>query len=187
MGLIFAFFWGGVVCGCCCWLADLCCLARRRVVPERVLDGESFLSSSLPFLSPIPISHLVSSYPIPSPSSTPPLSPIPNREQTLMRRGRQSVGGYFIRAVNLPRFWYYRAHFIDYQTYAFDLLVFDDFHGITLGCTTMLPQGEGQGDGSCFCDYPSSLIAQGQCALAGDDVLQVRTAFFFVCWRKEGS
>lgn len=27
----------------------------------------------------------------------------------------QCVGGYFIRAVNLPRFWYYWAHFIDYQ------------------------------------------------------------------------
>ena len=26
-----------------------------------------------------------------------------------------SVGGYFIRAVNLPRFWYYWAHFIDFQ------------------------------------------------------------------------
>ncbi|KAI0048707.1 P-loop containing nucleoside triphosphate hydrolase protein [Auriscalpium vulgare] len=78
-----------------------------------------------------------------------------------------SVGGYFIRAVNLPRFWYYWAHFIDYQTYAFDLLVYNDFHGIILQCETLA-------DGSCFCDYPSTLIAQGQCALAGDDVLQVR-------------
>ena len=26
-----------------------------------------------------------------------------------------SVGGYFIRAINLPRFWFYWAHFIDYQ------------------------------------------------------------------------
>ncbi|KAI0683161.1 P-loop containing nucleoside triphosphate hydrolase protein [Cytidiella melzeri] len=75
------------------------------------------------------------------------------------------VGGYFIRAVNLPRFWYYWAHFIDYQTYAFDLLVHNDFQGITLACTTLA-------DGSCFCDYPSSLVSTGQCALAGDDVLQ---------------
>ncbi|KAI0062484.1 P-loop containing nucleoside triphosphate hydrolase protein [Artomyces pyxidatus] len=74
------------------------------------------------------------------------------------------VGGYFIRAVNLPRFWYYWAHFIDYQTYAFDLLVYNDFHGITLDCAT-------ESDGSCFCDYPSSLITKGQCSLAGDDVL----------------
>lgn len=77
----------------------------------------------------------------------------------------QSVGGYFIRTVNLPRFWYYWAHFIDFQTYAFDLLTYNDFHGLVLACQT-LP------DNSCFCDYPSSLVAQGQCALAGDDVLQ---------------
>ncbi|KAL5524718.1 hypothetical protein ACEPAF_9863 [Sanghuangporus sanghuang] len=75
------------------------------------------------------------------------------------------VGGYFIRAVNLPRFWYYWAHWIDYQTYAFNLLVFNDFHGIMLTCAE-------QNDGSCFCDYPSSLVAQGQCAIAGDDVLE---------------
>ena len=98
----------------------------------------------------------------------------------------QCVGGYFIRTVNLPRFWYYWAHFIDYQarthfffsfipsqltdshiqqTYAFDLLVRNDFRGITLACTTL-------SDGTCFCDYPSSLISTGQCALAGDDVLK---------------
>ena len=29
------------------------------------------------------------------------------------------VGGYFIRAVNLPRFWYYWAHFIDFQVRVF--------------------------------------------------------------------
>ncbi|KAI0339335.1 P-loop containing nucleoside triphosphate hydrolase protein [Trametopsis cervina] len=75
------------------------------------------------------------------------------------------VGGYFIKAVNLPRFWYYWAHFIDYQTYAFDLLVHNDFSGITLACSTLA-------DGSCFCDYPSSLVATGQCALAGEDVLR---------------
>jgi len=75
------------------------------------------------------------------------------------------VGGYFIRAVNLPRFWYYWAHFIDFQTYAFDLLVYNDLKGLTFTCQTLA-------DGSCFCDYPSSLIASGQCALAGEDVLK---------------
>ncbi|VDC00690.1 unnamed protein product [Peniophora sp. CBMAI 1063] len=77
-----------------------------------------------------------------------------------------SVGGYFIRTVNLPRFWYYWAHFIDYQTYAFDLLVYNDLRGLTFACTGRVD------DGTCFCEYPSSLLAQGQCALAGDDVLQ---------------
>lgn len=54
---------------------------------------------------------------------------------------------------------------VTFQTYAFDLLVRNDFRGITLACTTL-------DDGSCFCDYPSSLISSGQCALAGDDVLK---------------
>ncbi|KAI0315703.1 P-loop containing nucleoside triphosphate hydrolase protein [Amylostereum chailletii] len=75
------------------------------------------------------------------------------------------VGGYFIKAVNLPRFWYYWAHFIDFQTYAFDLLVQNDLRGLTFACATLA-------DGSCFCDYPSSLVAQGRCALAGEDVLR---------------
>lgn len=76
-----------------------------------------------------------------------------------------SVGGYFIRAVDLPRFWYYWAHWIDYQTYAFELLVWNDLHGLVLACAPTA-------DGGCFCEYPSSLVAQGECALAGDDVLQ---------------
>ncbi|TDL20626.1 P-loop containing nucleoside triphosphate hydrolase protein [Rickenella mellea] len=74
------------------------------------------------------------------------------------------VGGYFIKAVNLPRFWYFWAHFIDYQTYAFDLLVVNDFRGLVFDCQTLA-------DGSCQCDYPSSLVSQGICQIRGDDVL----------------
>ncbi|KAJ2924403.1 hypothetical protein H1R20_g12699, partial [Candolleomyces eurysporus] len=33
-----------------------------------------------------------------------------------------SVGGYFIKARSLPRFWYYSFHFMDFQKYAFELL-----------------------------------------------------------------
>lgn len=84
----------------------------------------------------------------------------------------QSVGGYFIRAVDLPRFWYYWAHFIDYQTYAFDLLVANDLRGLTFACAR-------GADGACFCDFPSSLVAQGECAVAGEDVLQVRAVHDF--------
>jgi len=75
-----------------------------------------------------------------------------------------SVGGYFIRAVNLPRFWYFWAHFIDFQTYAFDLLVVNDFRGLVFSCETL-------SDGSCQCEYASSLISEGRCELAGEDVL----------------
>ncbi|KAH8922218.1 P-loop containing nucleoside triphosphate hydrolase protein [Atractiella rhizophila] len=74
------------------------------------------------------------------------------------------VQGYFIRAVNLPRFWYYWAHFIDYQTYAFDSLVKSDFTGVKFSCQTLL-------DGSCHCSVPSSLTP-GECALMGEDVLK---------------
>ena len=46
----------------------------------------------------------------------------------------------------------------------------NDLRGLTFDCTT-------EADGSCYCDYPSSLIAQGECKLRGDDVLDVRTNF----------
>jgi len=74
------------------------------------------------------------------------------------------VQGYFIRAVSLPKFWYYWAHWIDYQTYAFNLLVRNDLMGLVFQCTRL-------DDGGCQCSYPSSLVASGQCALAGEDVL----------------
>jgi len=74
------------------------------------------------------------------------------------------VQGYFIRAVNLPRFWYYTFHWIDYQTFAFELLAKNDLSGLTFACETVA--------GQCQCSYPSSLIAQGQCAVSGDDVLK---------------
>jgi hypothetical protein len=39
--------------------------------------------------------------------------------------------GFFIKASSLPRFWFYWAHWIDYETYAFDLLVWNDMHDLT--------------------------------------------------------
>lgn len=42
--------------------------------------------------------------------------------------------GYFIRTDNLPRFWYYWAHFINYETYALALLVRTDFAGLSFKC-----------------------------------------------------
>jgi len=77
------------------------------------------------------------------------------------------VQGYFIRAVNLPRFWYYWAHFIDYQTFAFNTLVVNEFRGEIYECTTPGSQGE------CHCSIPSSLPnVGGQCQLSGEDVLK---------------
>lgn len=76
------------------------------------------------------------------------------------------VQGYFIRAVNLPRFWYYWAHFIDYETYAFNLLVKNDLSSVLFSCSGSVA------DNTCQCQYPSSLIPQGICAVKGEDVLQ---------------
>jgi len=76
----------------------------------------------------------------------------------------QCVQGYFIRAVNLPTFWRVWAHWIDYQTYAFEVLVNNDFRKAVYSCTVI--------GSECHCAYPSSLIEAGECALKGEDVLK---------------
>ncbi|GAA5850639.1 hypothetical protein JCM9279_006370 [Rhodotorula babjevae] len=74
--------------------------------------------------------------------------------------------GYFIRSTSLPRFWYYTFHWVNYQTFAFDLLVRNDFSGRTLPCGV-------DAAGACLCPIESSLLATtGQCAISGNDVLQ---------------
>ncbi|KAG7094840.1 hypothetical protein E1B28_005649 [Marasmius oreades] len=70
-----------------------------------------------------------------------------------------SVGGYFIKARSLPRFWYYSFHFMDYQRYAFDLLSNSDLRGLVFQCSN-----------ACQCAYPSSTPAT--CTVSGDDVLE---------------
>lgn len=76
------------------------------------------------------------------------------------------VQGFFIRASSLPRFWYYWAHWIDYETYAFGMLVQNDLHGLVFPC-----QGSVAG-GDCSCGFASSLIEKGVCAVSGEDVIQ---------------
>ncbi|GAA5903876.1 uncharacterized protein JCM6883_002013 [Sporobolomyces salmoneus] len=71
--------------------------------------------------------------------------------------------GYFIRTASLPRFWFYVVHWIDYQTYSFNLLVKNDFSGQILSCPTI--------QGVCSCPMASSLTPE-QCALTGDDVVR---------------
>ncbi|KAJ7462986.1 ABC-2 type transporter-domain-containing protein [Mycena latifolia] len=73
-----------------------------------------------------------------------------------------SVGGYFIKARSLPRFWYYSFHYMDYQRYAFELLTNSDFRGLSFKCVTVV-------NGSCVCAYPSS--APETCTVSGADVL----------------
>ncbi|KAJ6600331.1 P-loop containing nucleoside triphosphate hydrolase protein [Mycena vulgaris] len=73
-----------------------------------------------------------------------------------------SVGGYFIKARSLPRFWYYSFHYMDYQRYAFELLTNSDFRGLSFKCVTLV-------DGACVCAYPSS--TPETCTVSGADVL----------------
>ncbi|KAJ7455553.1 P-loop containing nucleoside triphosphate hydrolase protein [Mycena latifolia] len=73
-----------------------------------------------------------------------------------------SVGGYFIKARSLPRFWYYSFHYMDYQRYAFELLTNSDFRGLSFKCVTVV-------NGSCVCAYPSS--TPETCTVSGADVL----------------
>ncbi|KAJ7930944.1 P-loop containing nucleoside triphosphate hydrolase protein [Mycena leptocephala] len=68
--------------------------------------------------------------------------------------GFLSVGGYFIKARSLPRFWYYSFHYMDYQRYAFELLSNSDLRGRSFN----------------FCAYPSS--TPDTCTVSGDDVLR---------------
>ncbi|KDN36243.1 P-loop containing nucleoside triphosphate hydrolase protein [Tilletiaria anomala UBC 951] len=75
-----------------------------------------------------------------------------------------AVQGYFMR--NLPSFWYSWAHWIDYQTFAFQLLVKSDFTGLIFPCEGNIAAS------SCHCTFSSSLIAAGQCAVDGSDVIK---------------
>ncbi|KAF7373135.1 ABC transporter domain-containing protein [Mycena sanguinolenta] len=69
-----------------------------------------------------------------------------------------SVGGYFIKARSLPRFWFYSFHYMDYQRYAFELLTNSDLRGLTFSCND-----------DCVCAYPSS--TPEACTVSGADVL----------------
>jgi ABC-type multidrug transport system permease subunit len=73
-----------------------------------------------------------------------------------------SVGGYFIKARSLPRFWFFSFHYMDYQKYAFELLSNSDLRGTTFTCDTIA-------NNQCVCAYPSS--TPEACTLSGADVL----------------
>lgn len=79
------------------------------------------------------------------------------------------VQGYFIKARSLPRFWYYSFHFMDFQTFAFDILVKNDLVGEVFKCNSaFLPSGD------CNCVYPASaktIELYGQCRVSGQDVI----------------
>lgn len=70
--------------------------------------------------------------------------------------------GFFIHATSLPRFWYYTFHFVDFQTFSFELLARSDLIGLTFDCPTI--------PGACACPYPSSFTPE-VCPLAGHNII----------------
>ncbi|PPQ75685.1 hypothetical protein CVT26_001519 [Gymnopilus dilepis] len=86
-----------------------------------------------------------------------------------------SVGGYFIKARSLPRFWFFSFHYMDYQKYAFELLTNQtwidpiptksDLRGLTFQCKT-----DSTTNNQCVCAYPSS--TPSDCTVSGEDVLK---------------
>lgn len=89
-----------------------------------------------------------------------------------------SVQGYFNR--HLPAFWQKSFHYMDYETYAFQLLVNNDFTGLVFTCGT-------DRNGACNCTYKSELQEQGQCAFTGEDVLEVRVSISWDLYADLGS
>lgn len=70
-----------------------------------------------------------------------------------------AVGGFLVSANVLNKFWYYTFYWIDYQRYAFEGMMFNQFKGSVFLC------GKG-----CHCMYPSEL--ESQCKIAGSAVLK---------------
>lgn len=70
-----------------------------------------------------------------------------------------SVGGFLVSTNVLNKFWYYTFYWIDYQRYAFQGMMFNQFKTSVYSC--------GLG---CHCMYPSEL--ESQCKIAGTAVLK---------------
>ncbi|KAJ3309549.1 hypothetical protein HDV04_005932 [Boothiomyces sp. JEL0838] len=72
------------------------------------------------------------------------------------------VQGFFVQKTNIPAFWRYSFHQIDFQKYAYELLVDNEFRGLTFDCAGVAP--------NCACMYQSSL--NNTCQFSGEDVLR---------------
>jgi ABC-type multidrug transport system permease subunit len=71
------------------------------------------------------------------------------------------VQGFFVSMSTLPNFWTW-AHYWGYQTYGFEMMIENEFPGLTFSCA-YVSQTE------CFCSIPSDL--NSQCQFSGQDVL----------------
>ncbi|KAI9346933.1 P-loop containing nucleoside triphosphate hydrolase protein [Obelidium mucronatum] len=68
------------------------------------------------------------------------------------------------RPENIPAFWKYAFHYWDYQKWAWEPLIANEFVGLTFQCE---PKPSGTG---CFCSFPSSL-GPDSCTFSGEDVI----------------
>ncbi|SGZ56957.1 CIC11C00000004744 [Sungouiella intermedia] len=70
-----------------------------------------------------------------------------------------AVGGFLVSTNVLNKFWYYTFYWVDYQRYAFQGMMFNQFEKAVFAC------GEG-----CHCMYTSDL--ESQCKISGPAVLK---------------
>lgn len=82
------------------------------------------------------------------------------------------VEGYFVRRDAIPKLWKW-AHYIDYQKYAFEAIIKNDFIGLTFNCE----------QAGCKCRFGGH-VADANCQFTGKDVLDDYgyTEIEFVKW-----
>ena len=75
------------------------------------------------------------------------------------------VQGFFKTRQNMIAFWRYSFHYIDFQKYAYEALVRNEFKDTFFYCTNTTSGSTS----SCFCSFPPSV--PGACTFTGDDVI----------------
>ncbi|KAL2915623.1 hypothetical protein HK105_204808 [Polyrhizophydium stewartii] len=96
------------------------------------------------------------------------------------------VQGFFVQRMNLPGFWRYSFHYIDFQKYAFEILVKNEFSenmwfqcqrvgavapgGSTAANATAAITNAAVQNPACFCIFPSTRSTDG-CSFNGLDII----------------
>lgn len=70
------------------------------------------------------------------------------------------VQGFFVQKKNIPAFWKNSFHQVDFQKYAYELLITNEMSGLTFNCE----------DDGCACVIPS-VAGDSNCTFTGEDVL----------------
>lgn len=90
------------------------------------------------------------------------------------------VEGYFVRRDSIPKGWKW-AHYIDYQKYAFEGIVKNDFTGLTFTCDRMTQLVNGTESTICKCDH--GVVNNPSCQYTGTDVLASYGYTEIVYWK----